>query len=60
MSRYEISYSTMLNISQTKIKPQVKLKLIKDITNYKTSLNLQNLETEYITPFRFTKSKNNI
>ena len=45
MSRYEISYSTMLNISHTKIKPQVKLKLIKDITNYKTSLNLQNLET---------------
>ena len=50
----------MLNILQIKIKPKVKLKLIKDIANAKTSVNLQNLETEYITPLRFIKTKTNL
>ena len=40
-----------------KIQTKVKLKLIKEITNSKTTANLQNLETNYITPLRFIKLK---
>ena len=39
------------------IKPNVKSKFIKEITNSKTSGKLQNLETKYITPLRFVKTK---
>ena len=39
------------------IKPNVKRKLIKEITTSKTSCKLQNLETNFITPLRFVKTK---
>ena len=40
-----------------KIKPNVKVRLIKEITNSKKLTKLQNLETNYITPLRFVKPK---
>ena len=38
------------------IKPNVKLNLIKDITHYKATANLQSLETNHISPLRFIKT----
>ena len=39
------------------IKPNVKVKLIKEITTSKQITKLQNLESNYITPLRFVKPK---
>jgi hypothetical protein len=43
--------------NENKIKTNVKVKLIKEITNSKTTAKLQNLESKYITPLRFIKTK---
>jgi hypothetical protein len=43
--------------NENKIKTNVKVKLIKEITNSKTTVKLQNLESKYITPLRFIKTK---
>ena len=37
-------------------KPNVRVKLTKEITTSKTTANLHNLETKYITPLRFVKT----
>jgi hypothetical protein len=42
--------------NENKIKTNVKVKLIKEITNSKTTATLQNLESKYITPLRFIKT----
>ena len=49
--------SNSVEDNANKIKPNVQVKLIKEITNSKTSGKLQNLETKYITPLRFVKTK---
>jgi hypothetical protein len=43
--------------NENKIKTNVKTKLITEITNSKTTAKLQNLESKYITPLRFIKTK---
>jgi hypothetical protein len=48
---------TYITDNENKIKPNVKNKLIKQITDSKTIVKLQNLESNYITPLRFIKTK---